>query len=154
MVKGAQTCSCSSPVLVEQTAQQLASMHSAVLIVLTEDGQPSRQIRRLQHQRPVGTVAVVMLDVDPKDPLEVAAPNEQAAASPGTRPEPCGPSARRRHSRWAPATRRRCQRSSVSGLTKKHDQRVLGRVRLTAASGARSGGWSLGRGVWRRSTAS
>src|SRR5215207_9498165 len=25
-------------------------------------------IRRLQHERPVGTVLVVMLDVDPKDP--------------------------------------------------------------------------------------
>jgi hypothetical protein len=32
---------------------------------------------------------------------------------------------------------RRCQRSSVSGLTKKHDQRVRGRTRLIAASRAR-----------------
>ena len=31
---------------------------------------------------------------------------------------------------------RRCQRSSVSGLTKKHDQRVRGRTRLIAASRA------------------
>src|SRR6266540_5790559 len=52
------------------------------------------------------------------------------------------------------ATRRRCQRSSVSGLTRKHDQRERGRVRLSAASGARSAGWSLGRDTCRRSTAS
>ena len=32
---------------------------------------------RLQQQCPVGTVAVVMLDVDPKDLLEVAAADDQ-----------------------------------------------------------------------------
>src|SRR4029453_10290764 len=51
-------------------------------------------------------------------------------------------------------SRRRCQRSSVPGLTKKHDQRARGRTRLIAASRARSVGSSLGRGIWRRSTPS
>jgi hypothetical protein len=49
----------------EQAAEQVAPMHGALLIVLTEDGQPSGRIRGLQSERPVGTVAVVMLDVDP-----------------------------------------------------------------------------------------
>ncbi len=37
-LKGAQTRSCSSPVLVEETAEQVASMHSAS-VILAEDGQ-------------------------------------------------------------------------------------------------------------------
>jgi len=37
-----------------------------------------------------------------------------------------------------PATMRRCQRSSVSGLTRKQDQRDRGNTRLIAASRARS----------------
>jgi hypothetical protein len=53
----------------------------------------------------------------------------------------------------APATNRRCQRSSVSGFTRKHDHPDLGRTRL-APSRARSAGRSFGRGVWRRRTAS
>jgi hypothetical protein len=42
--------------------------------------------------------------------------------------------------------RRRCQRSSVSGLTRKHDQRARGSARLIAASRVRSVGSSLGCG--------
>ncbi len=44
----------------------------------------------------------------------------------------------------APATSRRCQRSRVSGLTRKHDQRALGSTRLTAASRARPGRFQPG----------
>jgi hypothetical protein len=44
--------------------------------ILVEDREPDARIRRLQPQRPVGTVAIVMLDVDPKDPLQVAAPDD------------------------------------------------------------------------------
>jgi hypothetical protein len=64
-------------------------MHSAALIVRTEDGQPGGRIRRLQHERPVGTVAVV-LDVDPKDPLQVATANDQepVEALGADRPDP------------------------------------------------------------------
>src|SRR5215203_5989734 len=49
---------------------------------------------------------------------------------------------------------RRCHRSSVSGVTTKIDHRGLGRRRLSAASSARSRGWSRGRGCWRRRIAS
>jgi len=60
-----------------------------------------------------------------------------------------------RHSNFIERTfgeTRRCQRSSVSGLTRKHDhdQRARGRTRLTATSSARSANSSLGRGTWRR----
>ena len=49
-------------------------------------------------------------------------------------------------------TMRRCQPSSVSGCTNKHDQRELGSTQLTGPSSARSGGSSLRRGSWRRRT--
>ena len=42
--------------------------------------------------------------------------------------------------------------SSVSGFTRKHDQRPRGNTRLIAASNAWSAGSSLGRGTWRRRT--
>jgi hypothetical protein len=41
-------------------------MHSAS-VILAGDGQPGGRVWRLQPQRPVGTVAVVMLNIDPKD---------------------------------------------------------------------------------------
>jgi hypothetical protein len=41
------------PVLVKETAEQVASMHSAS-VILAQDGQLGRSIWRLQHQRPVG----------------------------------------------------------------------------------------------------
>jgi hypothetical protein len=44
---------------------------------LTEDGEPGRWIWRLQRQRPVGTVAVVVPGVDPKDLLKVTAADDQ-----------------------------------------------------------------------------
>jgi hypothetical protein len=60
----------------EEAAEQVAPVYIA-LIILPRDGQLGRRVWRLQQQRPVGTVAVVMLDVDPKDLLEVAAPDDQ-----------------------------------------------------------------------------
>jgi hypothetical protein len=54
----------------------------------------------------------------------------------------------------ASATRRRCQPSSVSGLTRKQDHTDLGSMRLTAASSARSAGSNRGREIWRRRTLS
>jgi hypothetical protein len=68
-VKGAQTRSCSMSVLMEEAAEQIASVYNA-LVILAKDGQLGRRVWQLQQQRPVGTVAVVMLDVDPKDLLE------------------------------------------------------------------------------------
>jgi hypothetical protein len=64
-LKGAQTRSCRSPVLMEQAAEQVASMHSAGLVILTEDGRPGGRIWGLQSERSVRAVPVVMLDVDP-----------------------------------------------------------------------------------------
>ena len=51
-------------------------MHSALLI-LADHGQPGRRVWRLQPQRPVGTVSVVMPDVDAEDLLQVAAADDQ-----------------------------------------------------------------------------
>jgi transposase, IS6 family len=48
-----------------------------------------------------------------------------------------------------PAAWHRTDRGTGAGWTKKHGQRGRGSTRLTAASRARSAGWSLGRGTWR-----
>ena len=75
-LKDAQTRSCSLPVLVEQTAEQVTSKHPA-LPILADNGQPGGWVWRCKPERPVGTVAVVMLDVDPEDLLQVAAADDQ-----------------------------------------------------------------------------
>jgi hypothetical protein len=75
-VKGAQTRSCSLSVLVQQTAEQVAPTHSALLI-LGVNGQPGGLIWRLEPERPVRAVFVVVPDLDPQDPLAVAAPEDQ-----------------------------------------------------------------------------
>jgi hypothetical protein len=75
-LKGAQTRSCSLSVLMEEAAEQVASVYNA-LVILVQNGQLGRRVWRLQQQRPVGTVAVVVPDVDAKDLLEVAAPDDQ-----------------------------------------------------------------------------
>ena len=63
-LKGAQTCSCSSPVLVEQAAEQIASVYLA-LPDTGGDAQLGGWIRRFQAQRSVRAVLVVVLDIDP-----------------------------------------------------------------------------------------
>jgi len=50
-------------------------------------------------------------------------------------------------------TMRRCQRSSVAGLTIRRARSALGRIRASAASTARSAQSILGLGLPRRSTA-
>src|SRR6266516_2569346 len=60
----------------EETAEQVTSENPAFL-TLTDDGQSGGSLRRLKLERPVWTVPVVVLDVDPKDLLKMAAPNEQ-----------------------------------------------------------------------------
>ena len=76
-------------------------MHN-VLVILAYDGQPGRRIWRLQHQRPVGTVPVVVLRRRPEGPAR-GGRARRSAASPGTRPGPSEPSARRTRSPWVPA---------------------------------------------------
>jgi hypothetical protein len=50
-------------------------------------------------------------------------------------------------------TRSRCQRSRVSGWMKKPPRRWRGNSWAGLARSARSAGWSAGRSIWRRSTA-
>jgi hypothetical protein len=56
-LKGAQMRSCSSPVLVEETAEQITSVHRAWPTV-ADDPQTGGWIRRLQPKRPVWTVVL------------------------------------------------------------------------------------------------
>jgi hypothetical protein len=57
---------------VEQASEQVSPMYDASA-VLGDDGQSGGGVRRLKLERPVGTMAVVMPGVDPKDLLEVTA---------------------------------------------------------------------------------
>ena len=63
-------------VFVEESAEQVTSMHPAWLAV-ADDPQVGEWIRRLQSERPVGTVMVVVGDVDPEHLLEVSSPANQ-----------------------------------------------------------------------------
>ncbi len=65
--------SCSSLVLVNQTAEQVTPAHPAGAILI-DGNQLSVRVRRLQAQRPVRAVLVVVLDVDPKDLPKCACP--------------------------------------------------------------------------------
>ncbi len=60
----------------EEAAEQVSSMHAA-LAILAVEGQPGGWTWRLQSERPVRTVPVVVLDVDPEYLLEVAAADDQ-----------------------------------------------------------------------------
>jgi len=59
----------------EETAEQIASTHAALLI-LANNGWSGGWVRRLEMERPVGMVPVVVRDVDPKDLLEVTSAND------------------------------------------------------------------------------
>jgi hypothetical protein len=63
-------------VFVEKSAEQVASIHPAWLAV-ADDTQVGGWIRRFQSERPVGTVVVVVGDVDLEYLLQVTAPNDQ-----------------------------------------------------------------------------
>jgi VIT1/CCC1 family predicted Fe2+/Mn2+ transporter len=73
--------SCSSPILVQAAAEQVSSMHHASMhhapLILTDDGRPGWSVRWLKPERPVGTMAVVVLDIDPQNLLQVRSPNDQ-----------------------------------------------------------------------------
>ena len=75
-VWGAQRRSCSWPVFVEQTAEQIASTNLARLI-LVDNRQPSRSVRCLKPERSMRTMPVVVLDIDPQDLLQVASSYDQ-----------------------------------------------------------------------------
>ena len=60
----------------KQTAEEVASAHGAS-VILAKNGQPDERVWRTKHECPVGTVAVVMLDVDPEDLLQEATADDQ-----------------------------------------------------------------------------
>ena len=66
-------CSCSSLVLVQETAEQVASVDSGWRVA-ADEGHSSGWIRRLKLQRPVGTMSVVVRDVHLEGPLQVPRP--------------------------------------------------------------------------------
>jgi hypothetical protein len=64
-----------SVILLEQAAEPVSPLHTAA--ILADDGWTGPWIWRFQLERPVGTVDVVMLDVDPKHLLQVPSPDDQ-----------------------------------------------------------------------------
>ncbi len=68
--------SCSSSVLVDETAKQVTSVHPDPLM-LADEGLIGGWIRRLQLKRSVRAMPVVVLDIDPQDLLQVASPDDQ-----------------------------------------------------------------------------
>ena len=68
--------SCSSSVLVRESAEQVAPVDLG-LRILASEGRFDSWIRRLQPERPVRAVGVVALDVDPQHLLKVAAADDQ-----------------------------------------------------------------------------
>jgi hypothetical protein len=60
----------------QETAEQVTSAHLTSFI-LTDDGQSGGSVRRLKPERPVRPMGVVVLDVDSKDLLQMAASNDQ-----------------------------------------------------------------------------
>ena len=69
-------CSYSSPVLVQETAEQIASVDSGRLIV-ADDSQSRNRRWGLKRQRPVWAMGVVVRDVDSKGLFEVASADDQ-----------------------------------------------------------------------------
>jgi len=85
----------------EETAEPITAANLTSLAI-ADDVRTGGWIRRLQPERPVRTMTVVVVDIDPKDLLPGALAR-RSAASQDTRPVPSGSIAPRRRSRWAPA---------------------------------------------------
>ena len=79
--------SCSLSVLVHETTEEITSVDS-VRPIHASERRPNGRIRRLQPERPVRTVGVVMLHVDAQHLLKVAAAEDQ---QPVQALGPCGP---------------------------------------------------------------
>src|SRR5512132_4383524 len=73
---GAEMRSCSSAVLMEETAEPIAAANLTSL-PLADDVQTGGWIRRLQPKRPVRTMTVVVVDIDPEHTLQVPSPDDQ-----------------------------------------------------------------------------
>ena len=68
--------SCSSSVLMKESPKEVASVHSG-LPILSDVGQPGGWTRRFQPERPVWTMPVVVLDIDPEDLFQVTSADDQ-----------------------------------------------------------------------------
>jgi hypothetical protein len=81
--------SCSSSVLVKQTAEQVTPADLGRLIV-ADEGRSGGWVRRLKAKRPVRPMGVVVLNVDSEHVLEVAASEDQqpVQALSAHRPDP------------------------------------------------------------------
>ena len=73
---GTEMRSCSSSVLVQETAEQVASVYPGWRVA-ADEGHSSGWIRRLKLQRSVGAMSVVVRDVHLKGPLQVPAAHDQ-----------------------------------------------------------------------------
>jgi hypothetical protein len=84
--------SCSSPVLVNQTAEEITSVHRA-LPILADDDRFGGCVRCMEAQRPVGAMLGVVLDIDMQDLFQVAASQDeqpgQALDADGANPALC-----------------------------------------------------------------
>jgi hypothetical protein len=75
--------SCSSSILMEEAAEPVASVHQGS-VILCAKRQTGRWIWRLQSERPVRPMPVVMIDIDPQYSFQVTWPNdEQPIQAPG-----------------------------------------------------------------------
>jgi transposase-like protein len=73
---GTEMRSCSSSVLVQETAEQVPSVDPGWRVA-ADEGPRGGWIRRLKLQRPVGAMSVVVRDVHLEGPLQVPAPHDQ-----------------------------------------------------------------------------
>jgi Flp pilus assembly protein CpaB len=73
---GTEMRSCSSLVLMQETAEQVASVDPGWRVA-ADEGHSSGWIRRLKLQRPVGAMSVVVRDVHLEGPLQVPAAHDQ-----------------------------------------------------------------------------
>jgi hypothetical protein len=115
-----------------EPAEQVASVDLGRRIFAGE-GLFDGWLRRLQPERPVSTVGVVVLDVDPKDLLEVAAPDDQqpVQALGAHRPDPAfrmGVRVRRLHRR----------QQDLGALEAEHVVEAAGELRVVVAQPKRS----------------
>jgi hypothetical protein len=67
--------SCSSSILVQETAEQVTPVHLSWMIL--SDAARTGWVWRLQPQRPVWAMLVVVLHVDAQDPIQVPSPDDQ-----------------------------------------------------------------------------
>ena len=67
-------CVRSSSVLVQETAEQVMPLYAGS-VILSDDPEASGRIWRLQSERAMRTVLVVMRHVDSKDLVQVPAPD-------------------------------------------------------------------------------